>query len=207
MKLKNLLLLMMVTALLIAPSGCIFSPDDGGGDDPVDTGLPFASTPDILMSNFREIYTGMLVDEFRDMLHENYKTILLNGTLDEWGWEDGYYFDYTEEVNIHTNMFGGEPGFDADGNKRHPIDKIDVDVLEPLTGWSATPSDDLLFGEIANMPASTWANYRVDISFWDADLSHRWVVQQQVNFYVTQVQENGRTKYLMLGQRGFAAGE
>ena len=198
MKLKNLLLMFMVIALFIAPAGCIFSPDDGGDGGGDDTGLPWASTPDILMSNYRIVYTEMLIDEFTEMLHKDYKTILLSETLEDWGEAADFYFDYTAEVEIHTKMFRGDPGLDSQGNPVHPIDSIVVDLLENQGTWDPIPQDDIDFGGMEGK----WANYRVNLQFFNADLSHKFEVHQQINFYVVPVVENGRNKYLMLGQRG-----
>ena len=198
MKLKNLLLMIFVIALLVAPAGCIFSPDEKGNDDYEDNELPWASTPDILMSNFEEVYTGMLINEFTDMLHEDYQTILLSGTLEDWGWSDNFTFDKSVEVAIHTNLFGGASGVDSDGNPVHPIDSIEVDLLELQGDWDVIPLDDLDFGGYDGQ----WGNFEVFLHFWNADASHEYEVQQNVNFYVAPVVVEGRTKFLMLGQRG-----
>ena len=48
----------------------------------------------------------------------------------------------------------------------------------------------------------SWGNYRVNLQFFNADLSHKFEVLQEVNFYVVPVDVNGREKWLMLGQRG-----
>ncbi len=200
MKLNKLLLVLTLVALLIAPMGCIFSPDDGGDGGGGDTGMPPATTPEQLMKNFKTVYTEMLIDDFVDLLHEEYKTILLSETLDEWSWASDFYFNYTDEVTIHTKMFRGDPGVDANGNTVHPIDSIVVDLLEPQTTWDDIPEDDQWFGGFNGK----WAEYRVNIQFFNADLSHKFEVQQRVLFYIVPVQENGRTIYKMLGQRGLA---
>jgi hypothetical protein len=198
MKLKNLPLLLIVAALLVVPAGCIFSPDNGEDPEPTNNDLPPATTREKLMINFETIYTEMRFDDFQDMLHEDYKTILLSDTLEEWGWADDYYFDRTIELDIHRKMFGGQTGLDSNGNIIHPIDSILVDVLELQGTWEKIPEDDLYFGGYDGW----WGHYRVELQFKDADNSHRFVVQQAVNFFVAPVDVNGRDIWVMLGQRG-----
>lgn len=200
MKWKNLLLMTFVAALLIAPAGCIFSPDDpgpnnGGGEED----LPPAITPEQMMANFEQIYSEMLIDEYEDMLHEDYQTILLATTLADWDWDPSYTFNKTDESTIHRKMFTGQPGKDSQGNPVHPIDSIDVGLMEPLGPWVAIPNDHLYFG---GYDGGKWANYRVQIEFYNADQSHKYAVRQQVEFYAVPVEEDGKQIYKMLGQRG-----
>lgn len=200
MKLNRLLMVMTLAALLIAPAGCIFSPDDDPTIDPVVTELPPAKTKEILMSNFKKVYEDMNIEGFINLLDENYKTILLAETQDQWGWADDFYFNYTDEVSIHRKMFRGDPGVDPNGNTVHPIASIEVDLLEQMVGWLDIPNDDIDFGGYEGQ----YAPFRVTIQFHDADLTHRFLVQQQVNFYVIPVEQDGQTIWKMLGQRGVA---
>lgn len=198
MKLNKLLLVLTLAALLIAPAGCIFSPDDDGPTEPTDTGVKPATTKDILMQNFEIVYEDMDIDGFTDMLHPQYKSILLPETQAEWGWSDDYYFDYTTELTIHRKMFGGVQGLDSHGNTIHPIATIEVNLLEQQQAWLDIPDDDIDFGGFDG----EYAPFRVTIEFFDANLSHKFLVQQQVYFYVIPVEEGGRSIFKMLGQRG-----
>lgn len=199
MKLKNLLLLIIIPALLAAPTGCIFSPDDDPTPTVVTEDLPPARTPEQLLKNFRTVYAKMDATGYRDLLHDDYKMMLLPETKETWGWEDNYYFDKTEEVAIHTKMFSGEPGHDAAGNLVHPIDSIIVDLLEIQGTWEKIEEADIDFG---GYTGGKWANYELLIQFWDADRSHKYEVQQDVNFFAVPVTEDGETIWKMLGQRG-----
>ena len=198
MKLKNLLLLITVAALLIAPAGCIFSPDEKGGGGDIDTGLPDPTTKDQLMKNFETIYEEMDIDEFTKMLHEDYKTLLLSSTLTDWDWADDFYFDRTIEVEIHTNLFGGATGLTPDGNTVHPIDSIVVELLEQQGDWDDIPDTDEYFGGYGG----EFSSYQVWLQFWDAANEHKFEVQQEVIFYVAPVDVDGRVLYRMLGQKG-----
>ena len=202
MKMKNLLLLVMALALLVGPAGCIFSPDDdgGGGTPPAQT-LPYPSNPDILMQNFERIYTEMRIDDFRNMLHESYKTVLLPSTLQEWEQggnplaEDVFYRD--DEIRIHENMFSGNTGLDASGTTIPPIDSIQVDYLQKSGAWEPIPESDDQFAGFGGY----WALFNVLIYFNNPD-QHRFEVRQDVEFYVVPVTDGERTKWLLLGQRG-----
>ena len=159
---------------------------------------PAATTPEMLMVNFSGSYEEMLIDPFTDLLHPDFQMILLSGTLEDWGWADGFYFNFTDMVTIHTHIFSEEPGMDVDWNLIHPIGSIVIDLLEPQGAWNPIPEEDLRFGGYEGM----WANYEVGIKFWDAYLSHNFWVQQSVNFYVAPVTENDSTEYRLLGIRG-----
>ncbi len=203
MKLRTLVLSALVLVLVMGPAGCIFSPDDdgGGGGTPSNPDLPYPSNPDILMENFERIYTEMRIDDFRDMLHQNYKTVLLPSTLAEWEQggnplaEDVFYRD--GEIRIHEHMFSGNTGLDANGTTVPAIDSIQVDYMQKVGSWEPIPdSDEHFAGE-----GGYWALFNVLIYFNNPD-QHRFEVRQDVEFYVVPVDDNGRTKWLLLGQRG-----
>ena len=202
MKIKNLVLLVMVLALLVATAGCIFSPDDGGGGGPgPDNSLPYPSNPDILMSNFRQIYNEMRIDDFRSMLHVDYKTVLLPSTLAEWQQggnplaADVFYRD--DEISIHENIYSGNTGLDAAGQTVQAIDSIQGDLLEKSGSWEPIPDSDEHFAG----QGGYWALFNVLIYFNNPD-QHRFEVRQDVEFYVVPTDDGGRTKWLLLGQRG-----
>ncbi len=203
MKLRNFLFLVMALALLVGPAGCIFSPDDdgGGGGGGGNTALPYPSNPDILMQNFERIYTEMRIDDFRNMLHTEYKTVLLPSTLLEW--EQGgnplaaevFYRD--DEINIHENMFSGNTGLDAVGQTIPPIDSIQVDYINRQNPWEPIPESDEHFGGLNGY----YTTFNVLLYFNNPD-QHRYEVRQDVEFYVVAVDDGGKSKWLLLGQRG-----
>ncbi len=202
MKTRNInffraIILMMSLILMFATAGCLFSPDEGGDDGGGgDTGLPFPGNEDILMSNFQAIYTGMLIDDFRDMLHADYQTILLSATISDWDWAPGATFDRDDEIAIHENMFGGNSGTDHTGTNVDPLDNIVIDLFEQIGTWTLVPENETQF------PGTKKALYKVKIYFNDNTGTHAFEVDQQVIFYAIGVPDGGRTRYLLAGQRG-----
>ncbi len=197
MKLKNLLLLFAILALLVGATGCIFSPEEGEETpEPVDT-LPPATNTDILMSNFEKIYEGMLYDEYEKMLHPSYKTILLQETIDDWENSgtplDQDYFDRTVELEIHHKIFDNLTGVDEDGDSVDPIESINVLVLDKQGTWTVVEDSDENFGGLG----AYYNQYEVFIHFEQSD--KRFEVHQNVDFFVVQV--NGIWK--MVGQKGY----
>ena len=201
MKLKNLLVCSLVLALLVSVSGCLFSPDDG---DPIvnpDKELPFPKDPDTLMANFKTIYSDMMLDEFKDMLHTEYRTILLQATMDEWAGGDDplteSYFTRDDEIRIHTNIFSGNSGVTPLGNPVPPVSSIDVDYLQKDGTWESIEASDPDFAGHGGY----WATFNVLLYFNNPD-NHRFEINQVVEFYVAPIDEGGREKWLLLGQRG-----
>jgi len=198
MKMKNLLLLFSLVALLAAAGGCIFSPDD----DPevvVQEPRPRALTPDIMMDNFEDIYVDMDADDYAAMLHEGYRTVLLAETIDDWAGGDhplsDDYFDRDAEVAIHTNMFNQLTGEDPSGNPVPPIESINVDLMEKVGTWVQVDASVEYFGQ--NYPASYSCRYNVLIHF-NLPGNSRFEVNQQVDFYALKVGDI----WYMLGQKG-----
>lgn len=201
MKMKNLLWLVLAVSMMIGTSGCLFSPDETETPPGGETGLKYPSTPDILMENFQEIYKDMLMDDFRDMLHSDYKTILLPSTLAEWEQggnplaEEVFYRD--DEVAIHENIFSGNTGLNPQGQSVLPIVSIEIDYMEKVGTWEQIPDSDEHFGGFGGY----YALFNVLIYFNSQD-QFRFMVQQNVEFYVVPIDDGGRTKWLLLGQRG-----
>lgn len=202
MKLRNFLPIVMLLALLVSSGGCIFSPDDdGGGGNIPDPTLPYPNNPDQVIANFQTIYTELRIDDFRDMLHSDYKTVLLPSTLAEWEQggnplaADVFYRD--DEIRIHENMFSGNTGLDAAGVTVPPIDSIQIDYINKTGSWEPIPETDEHFAGFGGY----WAMFNVLLYFNNPD-QHRYEVRQDVEFYVVPTDDDGRTKWLLLGQRG-----
>ncbi len=207
MKTQNLttlrgLALLLSLLLMLATAGCIFSPDEGdgpGGD--TDDVLVYPNTEDKVLENFVIIYTDMLFDDFRDMLHVDYKTILLEDTINDWDLPANSVFDRDLEILIHDNMFGGNPGRGSNGNEIPPLASIEVDLFDRMTPWADVPQDDV------NFPGARMAKYTVKILFHDNSGTHAFSVIQEVDFFVVPVDDGGRTKFLLRGQLGYPIAE
>jgi len=195
---RKIVLLLGLSALLVAPAGCIFSPkDDGGGGGGIGPGpeLPFPGTPDQLMTNFKTIYENMDIDGYRNLLHPDYQTILKSSTTQEFP-EVGESLDYTEEVRIATNMFSGAPGHDAQGVQTNPISSIAFQDPEQLTSWEMSPPDD-------PVPNALSALFNVLFEFNRAG-DRTLQVTGQIKFYITSrdslYQGANKPYYQMIGQ-------
>ncbi len=194
---KKSVLLMGLICLLVVPTGCIFSPDDGGDDIIiVKPKLQFPDTPDKLMENFSAIYTNMDIEGYRNLLSPDYKTILKASTTTEFP-EVGTELDYSEEIQIQTNMFSGASGHDSAGNPTNPISSISFQEPIQVTSWEATPLSDPHF------PGASNALYNVLFEFNRAG-DKTLQVTGQIRFYITSRDSlyNGavRPYYQMVGQ-------
>ncbi len=201
MKLKNLLLLFAILALLVGTTGCLFSPDEPEDPvPPVEETLPPAVTPDILMSNFKIIYEDMDSGEYEDMLDPDYRTVLLQSTFDDWENSDTplteLYFDHDSEVQIHRNIFEGLFGVDENGLTIPPIDSISVSVMDKEGAWDVVEESEEYFGG----RGAYFARYNLLMHFNKPDGS-RFEVDQTVDFFVLKGSDD---LWYMLGQRGIA---
>jgi len=191
MKAKNLLLVLCLLALVV-PAGCIFSPDEdgdgGGGGGGGDEGYPFPDTADKMVENFTEIYGGMDIDAYRDVLHPDYRFIL--GSADG----DDEYYNFDTEVALTENMFSGEQGPTEDA---FPISEIQM-VTFPQGIWEEVPENEPNFGGHGAVKKV----YEVDISVTRPG-HNTFLIQGQVDFYAIRQDSlvNGQNRdYWLLGQ-------
>jgi hypothetical protein len=197
MKMKSLFLL-GVLALLVAPAGCIFSPDDGeeGGGGGGQDQIPFAGTEDQLMANFRTAYEDMDYNIFKDMLHPDYITLLQESTQQEFP-DVGPTLDVAEELRIHQRMFAGQPVTDPDGVLVPGISSINFGTYEQQGTWATSPPNDVI-------PNARFSLYQVIFEF-DRPGYSTLKVEGQIKFYVAGRDSfhNGanRTYWQMIGQQ------
>jgi hypothetical protein len=139
---------LLALALMFAASGCIFSPDDDGGDTPPPETSQYHkyTHPDSVALNYQEIYANMDIDEYREAL--------VNPATDPDG--DEFLFistnlalsTYDTEITTTNNMFDGQPGWDEDAQQvAPPISSIQF-VMTPLGTWENIPADHPNFGGI-----------------------------------------------------------
>ena len=197
MKLKFFLLLAAFT-LLIAPVGCIFSPDEDPDPDPgpVPEELPFPGSPDVLMSNFQRIYETRDFDEYRKIMHPDFLTILQESTTDEFP-DVGTTLDVNEELRIHERMFSGEALVDPLGNLVPGVLSISFHTFLAQDAWVMSPHDDII-------PNAEWAPFEVRFLFERGQNYSTLEVNGTIKFYVTSRDSvhQGTTQqyYQMIGQ-------
>lgn len=192
-------MLLAVLALLIAPAGCIFSPDDDPA--PPDTGggqeMPWPGTADQLMKNFQTIYETRDFDEYRKIMHPDFLTVLQDATVEEFP-DVGKTLDVNEELKIHERMFSGDSVTDPAGNLVPGVLSISFSKFRALDAWAYTPGDILI-------PEAEWAPFEVEFLFDRGQTYSTLKVDGKINFYVTSKDSvyQGTTKkyYQMIGQR------
>ena len=191
--------LVLVLSLGLMVTGCS---DD---DDPADPGPPddeqtLYPDPDQLMQGFVSIYNDMDQSEFRWLVHEDARFLILPSTLDEW--ENGSgplandHFDHQALLAIHGNIFSGEAGLDATGVLVPPVDSIQVNYITRQGMWEPIPEADPVFGDIQGY----WGLFNVHMYFNNPD-QHRFQLEGHVEFYVTEVAIEGATGWQIIGWR------
>lgn len=191
-------LLLAAFALLIAPAGCIFSPDDEGegGDTPPPKELPWPGSADILMENFQTIYETMDFNEYRKIMHPDFLTILQETTTEEFP-DVGTTLDVNEELRIHERMFSGEALEDPNGVFVPGVASISFSKFRALDTWALSPQDDPI-------PNALWAPFEVDFLFDRGQNFSTLKVAGVIKFYVTSkdsVYQGNDVKYFqMIGQ-------
>ena len=197
MKSKFFLLLAAFT-LLIAPAGCIFSPDEDPADDkpPVPEELPFPGSPDVLMANFQTIYETMNYNEYRKIMHPDYLTILQESTTEEFP-DVGTTLDVNEELRIHERMLSGEAVIDPKGDFVPGVANISFSTFRALDAWALSPPDDII-------PNAEWAPFDVVFMFDRGQEFSTLQVVGTIKFYVTSRdslhQGTAMQYYQMIGQ-------
>lgn len=191
-------LLLAAFALLIAPAGCIFSPDDDE-TPPVkkpEVELPWPGSPDILMQNFQTIYETRDIEEYRKIMHPDYLTILQDATITEFP-DVGTTLDVGEELRIHERMFSGDAVTDPDGDLVPGVLNINFVNFRALDTWVLSPNDDII-------PLAEWAPFEVDFLFDRGQTFSTLKVEGTIKFYVTgkdSMHEGTLQKYYqMIGQ-------
>ena len=183
---------LMLTALvlLLAPAGCIFSPDNGTDPPPKGDPLPPALTREQAMTNFQTVYEKMDYTGYLTVIDPSFKIYLTTDTIQEFGLPQDY-FDYDEESRIAQNMFSGNAITRPNGDIVPGIVGIDFVTFFAEDGWVQTQPDD-------RIPDAWRAPFRVDIIFHQGSRDVR--VQGKIHFYLKEIEADGGTTYRMVGQ-------
>lgn len=186
-----------LAALVVLAGGCIFSPDDDVINPPVPPSYPFPSSHELLMDNFQTSYDQMNIEEYRNVLHPEFKFKFAEGSDVE---PSGYY-TREQDLQTTTRMFNGEQGMSEIGEVKPGVRDIDFRLLEQLSPtWEDVPDTD------PDFPGSTRAIFDVEIVFNLSDDGNSTItVDSQQIFYampVAEVQEDRSTRlrYYLIGQ-------
>ena len=194
MDFKRIALLVAALCLTVAPTGCLFSPDD---DDTPPVGtvteLPFPGTEDQLMANMVTVYEDMDIDGYLLVLDTDFKVYLKQSTIDENNLPQDF-FDYETDVQITRNMFSG----DAPSETVPGINRVIFSTLDGIETWEE--SQDPRFVD------ARFRTYNVLFVFEQGSGTTRQdlTVAGRIDFYLSSelVMHEGkeRTMYSMVGQ-------
>ncbi|MHB8080144.1 MAG: hypothetical protein ACYDIE_12925 [Candidatus Krumholzibacteriia bacterium] len=200
MRIRKLVFLAPLLLLSLAGAGCLFSPDNTKPPVVPPAEMPFPSTEDLLIANFKTAYTSMKIDDYRPVLSPQYVFILrpedvLPGESDR--------FTYAEELAVAENMFSGLPIDHGGGNVVPAISGISIAVLDRQGEWSDVGASD------PDFPNTRRGLYLIQLTFSRAD-ANTIIVNGQQEFYVTSRDSlvDGVTKpyFQLRGQRDLTTG-
>ncbi|HPF35844.1 hypothetical protein KDK88_04020 [bacterium] len=185
---KILPLLLALGLLVLALSGCIFSPDPDPDPTPIDPpDYETALTPELMMANFKTAYEEKDINGYRDeVLDDRFLFFFLED-------EDQAFWDKTEDLASMTNLFSGEARTNSQGQLTRAISQITMDQLTLLEPFTA--SDNLYFQGIDGVLMGL---YKITIV-----LTHpagTITVDSNQRFYAAPQVENGVTIYKLIGQ-------
>ncbi len=187
-----------LAALVVMAGGCIFSPDEGGDPPIVVVTYPFPDTAEKLMTNFKNAYGTMNVDEYRNALHTGYIFVFADGS--PVAPTTGIY-TREEDLQSTTRMFNGDQGQDPDGQPKPGVRDIEFTELLRLTDWEDVPETDVYF------PGAIRALFDVRVVFYlNTESTNTITVDSQQLFYlksISEVQPDDSTKlhFYLIGQQ------
>ena len=199
------ILMLLALVLLIAPAGCIFSPDEGGDGPPPKEPLPWPETQEQLMANFVTAYEKMDIDYYREVIHQDFRIYLSQQTIDDF--DTGDYFDYDTEVQIARNMFSGNAITRDNGSIEPGITGFQFTYLTQATSWEPTPADD-------RIPNARRALYNLELYINRTEGAPRLRIGGgdggQIEFYLRNIPQESqgrmRDRWWMVGQVDYTVG-
>jgi hypothetical protein len=143
--------------------------------------FPFPDTASNLMTNFKNAYAEMNIDEYINILHSDFIFVFADGS--PVAPTNGIY-TRDEDLQSTTNMFNGEQGQSPDGQPIPAVRDIEFPQLVRLTDWEDVPETD------PNFPGAIRALFDVRVVFYL--VNEGWItitVDTQQLFYVKAVAE------------------
>lgn len=159
---------------------------------------PFPDTPSQLMANFRKAYDEMDIDEYRDVLHEDFAFVFVDGS--PVAPPNGVY-TREEDLASTARMFSGEQGQDPGGEPKPGVLEVELQSFDRLTDWMDVPLDDPHF------PGSCMAIFDVRIVLYlDTPSNNTITIDSLQYFHVVSAageQRNSQAglRYYLAGQR------
>ncbi len=171
-------------------------------DDGNSVELSFPGSPGVLMANFQTIYETMDSEEYGNIMHPDFLTILQQATIDEFP-DVGTTLDVNEELRIHDRLFSGEAVTDPNGDLVPGVTNISFSRFIALDTWHVSPPEDII-------PNAEWAPYDVEFLFDRGQTFSTLKVEGTIKFYVTSrdsMHEGSlRQFYQMIGQVDLTSG-
>jgi hypothetical protein len=160
--------------------------------------FPFPDTADKLMTNFKNAYDEMNIDEYSNVLHSDFIFVFADGS--PVAPTSGIY-TREEDLQSTTNMFNGEQGMDPDGQPKPGVRDIEFTELTQLTVWEDVPETDIYF------PGAIRALFDVRVVFClNTEYMNTITVDSHQLFYLQSIDEaqdggSNRTHFYMIGQQ------
>jgi len=136
----------------------------------------FPDTPDQLMANFVEAYSGMDYQGYADVLHKDFRFVFQECDVDKLDL-DSNLLGKEQELEVAVNMFSREPVQKDDGSVIAAIEDIRFLDFHPLGSWETT-------NELAQYPNAVRRTYQVRVEFIRPSDTNILVEGQSV-YYVT----------------------
>ena len=195
MRARALPLMLLATTLLImlGAGGCIFSPNDvPPGPKPPPITYPFPDTEEKLMSNFQNAYSEMYMDEYRNILHSDYKFFYQQADIDNLGLASDHH-NRDEELQTTGHIFSHNP---SPSSGEAGVSDIDFNFLEAATTW-----EDSFYPDF---PGARRALYQI-ILFFERPGTTTIEVQGNQEFYAiardsVQADDTVKDYYQLVGQ-------
>jgi len=161
--------------VMLAATGCLFSPDEPENPPPpVVVEYPFPGTKEQLLTNFKQAYEDMEINEYGKILHNDYKFILQEEDII--GGQLPYdHLNRDDDITIMTRIFSGNPYLPPDRDPEAAVTEITFSVLDPVTVWEASTHPDF--------PGAERAVFNVDLEF-KRPVSTTILVSGSTEFYV-----------------------
>ncbi len=149
-----------------------------------------ATTPDLLMENFKKAWEEQSIIEYEKLLATGFQFFFdPRDNLD--GFVGGPSWDRSRELATATKMFSEQPGFDPIGQVAiPPIRGIEFTVFQKISDWGDPGADPLYTGTIR-------ARYKISIivSFLGVESSTR--ITGDGDFYVEPVEADGQLLWVI----------